>query len=87
MKIKPQLRDLIINLQESDTWEIQLAIVICIISQKGVDGERVKHSKNNIMKFSLFIKAIEPVLSSYQGNLEISMRGSDFVFYSVQLIY
>ena len=81
------MRDFIINLQESDTWKIQLAIVICIISQKGVDGERVKYSKNNNIKFSTFMNAIESFLSSYQGNLEISMRGSDFVFCSVQMIY
>ena len=75
------------NLQESDTWKIQLAIVISIISQKVVDGERVKHSKNNNIKFSPFMNAIESLLSSYQGNLEIPMRGSDFVFCSVQMMY
>ena len=29
----------------------------------------------------------EPLLSRYQGNLETSMRGSDFIFDSVKLWY
>ena len=29
----------------------------------------------------------ESLLSRYQDNLETSMRGSDFIFYSVQLMY
>ena len=29
----------------------------------------------------------EPLLSRYQGNLETSMRGSDFIFDSVQLMH
>ena len=31
-KIKPYLTDIIINLQESDTWKIQLTITINFIS-------------------------------------------------------
>ena len=46
-KIKPYLRDIIINLQKSDTWKIQLTIVTNFISSKYVDVERVMHSKNN----------------------------------------
>ena len=33
------------------------------------------------------MNAIESLLSSYQGNLEIPMRGSDFVFCLVQMMY
>ena len=33
------------------------------------------------------MNAIKSLLSSYQGNLEISMKGSDFVFCSVQMMY
>ena len=36
-KIKPNLRDKIINLQKSDTWKIQLRIWINFISSKDVD--------------------------------------------------
>ena len=46
-KIKPYLRDIIIDLQESDTWEIQLTIAINIIYSKDVDKEQVKHSRSN----------------------------------------
>ena len=44
-KIKPYLRDIIINLQKSDTWKIQLTIAINFLSSKDVDEERVKQSK------------------------------------------
>ena len=35
------------------------------------------------MNFLIF----EPLLSKYQGNLEKSVRGSNFIFDSVQLMY
>ena len=44
-KIKPYLKDIIINLQKSDTWKIQLTIPFNFISSKDVDEERVMHSK------------------------------------------
>ena len=33
------------------------------------------------------MNAIKSLLSSYQDNLEISMKGSDFVFCSAQMMY
>ena len=50
-KIKPYLRDIIINLQKSDSWKIQLRITINFICSKDVDEERVMHSKNNNIEF------------------------------------
>ena len=46
-KIRTYLRDIIIDLQESDTWKIQLTIIISFISPKDVDEERVMHSKSD----------------------------------------
>ena len=43
-KIKPCLRDIKINLQKSDTWKIQLTIVINFTSSKDEDEEFVMHS-------------------------------------------
>ena len=42
-KIKPYLRYVIINLQEYDTWRIQLTITINLISFKDADEERGMH--------------------------------------------
>ena len=56
-KIKPYLRNITIDLQNSDTWKIQLSIAINFISSKGVEEERVMHSTSSNIKFR-----------SYDGN-------------------
>ena len=52
------------------------------------------HSGSYNIKLTSYIDANEvvdelfkPLHSRYQGNLETSMRGSDFIFGSVQLMY
>ena len=50
-KIKPYLRDMIIDLQKSDTWKVQLAIAIAFVSSKNIDEEQVMHSKSNNIEF------------------------------------
>ena len=84
----------IIDLQNSDTWKIQLTIAINFSSSKDAEEERVMHSSSSNMKFTSYSDANEVVdelfLScrmKYQGNLETSMRGSYFIFDSVQLMY
>ena len=42
-KIKSYLRNIIINLQISDSWKIQLAIAINFISSKNTEEERVMY--------------------------------------------
>ena len=93
-KIKPCLRDIIIILQKSDIWKIQLTIAINFISSKNVDEERVMHSKSDNIDFMSYDnanevvnKVFESLLSTYEIGLETSMRGSDFIFDSVQLLY
>ena len=56
--------------------------------------ERVMQSKNGNIEFMLYDNAnevvdefFESLLSRYQSALETSMRGSDFIFDSVQLLY
>ena len=89
-KIKPYVRDMIINLQKSDTWKIQLTIAINFISSKDVDGECVMHSKSNNIGFMPYDNVNEVVnelfkslLSRYQIGLQTLMIGSDFIFESV----
>ena len=78
------MRDIIINLPKPDTWEIQLTI----------DEQRVMHSESDNVEFMSYDNANEVVnelfqslLSRYQIGLETSMRGSDFIFDLVQLLY
>ena len=93
-KIETYPRDIIINLQNSDKWEIQLAIAINFISSKDTEEERVMHSNSDNMKFTSWDDANEVVVelpkslrSKYQEKLETSMKGSDFIFDSIQLLY
>ena len=61
------MRDIIIDLQKSDTWKIQLTIATNFISSKDVDEERVMHSKSNNIEFMLYDNANKVVneLSSH----------------------
>ena len=52
------------------------------------------HSRSNNLNFISYIdakefvnKLFESLRSRYQGNLETSMRGNDFIFDSVQLMH
>ena len=73
---------------------IQLTITINFISSKDTEEERVKHlSRNNIKFISdsevnyVIEKLFKSLRSKYQDGLETSMKGSDFIFDSVQLMY
>ena len=86
------MRNIIID-QNSDTWK-KLTIVISLISLKDAEEEHVMHSRSDNIKFTSYNDAIEVVdelfeslHSRYQGNLETSMRGNDFIFDSVQLMH
>ena len=83
------MRNIIINLQNSDAWKIQLTITINFISSKDVEEEPVMHSNSCHIKFTPYIDASDVIdelfkspCSIYQENLE-TMKGSDFIFDSV----
>ena len=64
------------------------------ICSKYVDEEHVMHSKSGSIDFMLYdnanevvIKHFESLLSRNEIGLQTSMRGSDFIFDSVQLLY
>ena len=93
-KLKPYLRNIIIDFQSCDTWKIQLTNAINFISSKDVEEGCVIHSRSNNIKFTSYIGANEVVdelfkslCSRHQGNLETSVIESDFIFDSVQLMY
>ena len=88
------MRNIIINLQKCDTWKTHLTIVIDFIFSKDVEVECAMHSKSDNIKFTPYNDANEVVReildslrSNYQENLETSMRRSNFIFDSVQLMY
>ena len=68
-KLKPYLRDIIINLQKSDTWKFQLAIAIYFISSNRVDEEHVMYSKSNNIEFMSYDKANEVVNKIFESLL------------------
>ena len=93
-KIESYLRNIIISLQNSDASKIQSTIAIDFIFSKDAEEERVIHSSSGNMKFTHYSDAndvIEKLLKSlcsrYQENSETSMKGSDSIFDSVQLMY
>ena len=74
------MKDIIIDLQESDTWKIQLTIAVNFISSKDAEEERVMHAKSD-KEFMTYDNANDTVdelfktlLSRYQGNLETLIR-------------
>ena len=80
-KIKPYLRNVIIDLQNSDTWKGQSTIEVNFISSKVIDEERVMHSRGENTKFTFYNDVnkvvdefFESLCSAYQENLETSMR-------------
>ena len=88
------MRNIIIDLQNTDIWKIQLAIAINFISSKDAEEECVMHSRSDNINLTScndvnegFDKIFKSLRSRYQLNLDSSMRGSDFTFNSVQLIY
>ena len=69
-------------------------MTINFISSKDAEEERVMRSKCDNIKFTSYNdankvvdKLFQSLRSRYQVNLETSTRGSDFIFYSVQLMY
>ena len=88
------MRNIIIGLQTSDAWKIQLTIAINFISSKDTEEERVMHPSSNNIKLipysdanDVIEKLFKPLRSKYQDNLETSMKGSDFIFDLLPLMY
>ena len=75
-------------------WKIQLTMAIDFISSKDSDEARTMHTKSNnveIMMSSETDEIIEELFNSflqkYQEGLKESMRGSEFIFDSVDSLY
>ena len=92
--IKPYVRNIITDLQNSDTWKIQLKIVINLISSKDSEEERIMHSRSDNIQLQwpncdlIVIQIIllkNSLCSKCQDKLETSIKWSDFIFNLVQV--
>ena len=63
-KIKLYLRNIIIDLQESDTWKFQLTIAINFISWKDDEEEHLMHSKSNKIIIHLIMMQMKLLMNS-----------------------
>ena len=88
------MRDIIVNLQESNTGKIQLTIAINFISSKDIEEGHVMYPKSNNIKITSYNNPNEVVddffesfRSRCQGRLETSVNGKKFILYSVELMY
>ena len=85
-EIKLYLRDVIIDLQKSDAWKIQLTMSINFICSKDVDEESAIHTNSDNMEIMAYDEANEVIeelfnslFSRYQVGLKTSMKGSDYI--------
>ena len=60
-KIRPYLRDIKIDLQETDTRKIQLTMAINFISSNDADEERVMYTKSSNKEFMTYDNANDTV--------------------------
>ena len=86
-KLKSYLKDIIIDLQISGTWKIQLTIAINFISSEDINQEQTTHSKSDNIEVvtygdanEIIEKLFDSLLSRYQIGLETQLRGSDAIF-------
>ena len=63
------MRNIIINIQKSDTWKILLPIAINFISSKGVDEEHVMYSKSSNIEFMTCNNVNEVVNELFESSL------------------
>ena len=88
------MKDIVNDINKSDTWKIQLTIESNFISFKDTDEECVMHSKSDNIEFMTYDNALEVIeelfasfRNRYKIGLQISMCGSDFIFSFVHLLY
>ena len=88
--ISPYLSDIINNHKTQGKWKIQLTIAISYISSKDSDDTRIMRYKSDNIEIMMgsetgetIEELFESLLQEYQGGLEESMKGSEYIFDSV----
>ena len=92
--IRPHLRDIANDHKTQGEWKIQLTMIINFISSRDSDEIRTMYTKSNDIEIimgnvtdEIIEELFESLLQKYQERLEEKMRGSEFVFDSVDLLY
>ena len=89
--IEPYLSRMINDYKSKGEWKVQLTTKINFISLKpGSDETRVMHTKSDSAEIRIgdVVKELfKSLLQTYQENLQEKMRGSDFEFDGVNLLY
>ena len=80
--------------ETSSEWKMQLTMAINFISSKDSDETRTMHTKSNKVEIMIGSETdeitevlLESFLQKYQEGLEESMRESEFVYDSVDVLY
>ena len=78
----------------SSEWRIQVTMAINFVSSNDSDETRTMHTRSNNVEVmvgsetkEIIMKLFESFLQKYQEKLEESMRGSQFVYDSVDVLY
>ena len=92
--IRPYLSDIINDHKTQGEWKIYLKIAINFISSKHSDEIGTMHSKSDKIEImignetdEIIEELFETLLQRYQERLKESMKGSEFIFDSVDLLY
>ena len=90
--IRPYLSDMIDDHKTKIERKIQLTMQINFISSKDSEETCTMHTKSHNIEImmgnetdEIIEKHFESLLQNYQKNLEESIRGSEFVFHSIDL--
>ena len=90
--IRPYLSDMINDHKTRREWKIQLTMQINFISSKDSEETCTMHTKSHNIEImmgnetdEIIEKHFESLLQNYQKSLEESIRGSEFVFHSIDL--
>ena len=88
------MSDLINNHKTEGEWKIQLTTAINLMSSKDSEETRIMRAKSHNIKFmmgdeteGIIEELFESLLRNCQKDLEESMKGSEFAFDSVHLLY
>ena len=92
--IRPYLSDVINDHKTQSEWKIQLTMQINFISSKDSGEIRTMHTKSSNIEImmdnetnEIIEKLFDSLLQKCQSGLEESMRGSEFIPNSVDLLY
>ena len=92
--IRPYLKDMINNYKANEEWErIQLLIHITFVSSLDKNKFRTMYTYSDNVKIlnnetdDIINELFESIFDKYQEELEKNMRGSEFIFNSIDLLY